>query len=186
MPQWEMLPNERRSIRVKRFPWWIFLIIGIVCIATALGFMAFPWAPVGLLSIIIGAGFIAAGISALTMQRTMAANLGSILLIAVGVLAIVFTEQTSNLIVWMFGFGLLFIGIVLLVLAAQSGGSAAGFLLLPAIILLIGGVVTLVWPTFSLTIVAIAVGFVLFVTGVFFISQALALRKLPPTIIQES
>lgn len=185
MPQWEMVPNEGRPIRVKRFPWWILLMIGIVCIAASLGFIVFPWAPVGLLSIIIGAGFIAAGLSALTMQQTLTATLSAILLIAVGVLAIVFTEQTSSLIVWMLGFGLLFIGIVLLVFATRLGGVAAGFLLLPAIIVLLGGVVTLIWPTFTLTIVAIVVGFVLFLTGVFFITQSLALRKFPPRIIQQ-
>lgn len=184
MLEGEIIPNEGPSIRVKRFPWWILLLIGIFCITAALGFMAFPWAPVNLLSIIIGAGFIAAGLSALTMQRALIANLSAILLIAVGVLAIIFTEETSNVIVWLLGFGLLFIGIILFVLAARSGG-AAGLLMFPALIAFLGGVVTLIWPTFTLTIVALGVGFMMFVTGIFFISQALRLRKRPPTIIQQ-
>lgn len=171
------------SVRVYRFPWWILLIIGLVSIAASVGLVAFPWAPVNLLSIIIGVGFIASGLSTLALQRGSGAIIGGILLAAVGVLSIVFSDALSDIIVNLLGFGLVFAGALWLLLAIRSGGSA--LLLMPALLTLGAGVVTLIWPTFALTIVAIVIGLMLFATGVFFIVQAFAARKLPPTLVQE-
>lgn len=171
------------NVRVYRFPWWILLIIGIVCIAAAIGLVAFPWAPVNLLAIIIGVAFIASGLSTLAVRRGSGAIIGGVLLIVVGVLSIVFSEALSDLIVMFLGFGLIFAGALWLLLAVRAGGSA--FLLVPALLTLAAGVITLIWPTFALTIVAIVIGMMLFATGVFFIVQAFATKQLPPTIIQQ-
>lgn len=175
--------GEGPSVRVYRFPWWILLIIGIVCIAAAVGLVAFPWAPVHLLAVIVGVAFIASGLSTLAVRRGSGAIIGGILLLVVGVLSIVFSDALSDLIVMFLGFGLIFAGALWLLLAVRAGGSA--FLLVPALLTLAAGVVTLIWPTFALTVVAIGIGIMLFATGVFFIVQAFAMKQIPPTIIQQ-
>ena len=171
------------NVRVRKFPWWILTIIGVICVISAIGLVAFPWAPVNLLSIIIGVGFIASGLSTFVAGRGWAGLVAGAALTLAGILAIVFSDLVSDVIVTMLGVGLIFAGALWLLLAIRSGG--IGFLLIPALVTLAAGVVTLIWPTFTLTIVAMIVGFMLLITGIFFIVQGMAARKIPPTIIQE-
>lgn len=170
------------TVRVHRFPWWILLIIGILTIVAAVGLIAFPWAPVGMLSIIIGVGLIASGLSTAALQRGAGGTVSGILLVVLGVFAIIFAEVLSEVIVTMLAVGLLFVGALLLVFAIRTGGSP--LILTPAVITLLAGIVTLVWPTVALTVVAVIVGLMMMATGFFLIRQSLALRKLPPTIVQ--
>ncbi|WP_217133412.1 DUF308 domain-containing protein [Leucobacter chinensis] len=172
------MPGPR--IAVRQVSWWIFLVVGILCCLTAVGLMAFPWAPVNLLAFIIGASFIASGASAFLLQRGPAGTIGGLLLVVGGVLSIVFAQFTSAVIVNILGFGLLFMGALGLLIAVRAGGSAV--VLLPSIVTIAAGVVTLVWPTVALTVVAVFIGLVLFAIGVFTIVQAFALRKQPLTI----
>lgn len=172
------MPGPR--ITVRRVPWWVFLIAGILCVVAALGLMAFPWAPVTLLSFIVGGSFIASGLSAFLLQRGAAGTLGGILLIVGGVLAIVFSSFTNTVIVNILGFGLLFMGGIGLLIAARAGGSA--LVLLPALLTLGAGIATLIWPTAVLTVVAVFVGVILFIIGVTTMMKAFSLRKQPLTI----
>ena len=175
--------QDRPQLRVRKFPWWILTIIGVFCIISAIGLVAFPWAPVHLLSIIVGVGFIASGLSTLVAGRGASGMIAGVVLVIVGVLAVIFSELLSDVIVTIMGVGLVFVGALWLLLAIRAGG--IGFLLIPALVTLAGGVVTLVWPTFALTIVAMIVGFMLLITGIFFVVKGMAARKIPPTIVQE-
>lgn len=177
----ELSATGDMNIRVVRFPWWTVLIAGILALIAAVGLVAFPWAPVSLLAFIIGFTFVSAGVSTLVMQRGVAAAVVGIILIIAGLIAAIFNDFTSSVIVYMLGFGLIFVGGVWLLLSLR--GSA--LTLVPAIITLAAGIVTLIWPTFVLTIVAVIVGFFMFMLGVFLIAQAFRLKKLPPKLIQE-
>lgn len=161
-------------------PWGVLLTIGIFCIAAALGLIAFPWAPVGLVAVIIGGGFIAAGLSTLVLQRGAASVVGGLLLTLVGVFSIIFSDVLSSMLVTIAGIGILFVGALWLFIAVRKGASFS--LLVSPVITIVAGIITLVWPTVALTFVAVVVGIIMMVAGWVLIRQALAFKRQPPTI----
>jgi len=138
-------------------------------------FFAASW----LFAILIGASLIAAGGASLSRRRSGGASpLGGLTLIALGGLAVVFSDFTVRMLVAFLGTVLIGIGVlwILISLALRRGGAGLG--MLPGLLLLAAGVFAILWPSAALVIAAIAIGLILIGIGVTLIAGGARLRRL--------
>lgn len=170
--------GESRT-RVRSFPWWIPLIVGVLVVAAGVGLLLWPFvAATWILVLLFGLALIANGLAMLVRIRASAAStVAGILLIICGALAIVFSEFTVSALVTFAGVALIFIGAIWLVLGIGLSRGASLLLLVPPILTILGGVVTLVWPDFAIKVVAVVCGLFTLILGASIIWTALQLRK---------
>ncbi|MBO1902470.1 DUF308 domain-containing protein [Leucobacter weissii] len=171
-----------------RAPWWALLLVGLLVTLAGVGLMAWPWAPVKMLSVILGVAILANGLTMLSLRRTAASTVGGVLLLIAGLLTIVFFDAASQVLVGLLGFALIAVGVVWLVIAlrlASAFGSGSAALALPAVLTILAGAATLIWPTAVLTLIAVLVGFVMLVVGIVLLLWGFRLRKAPVTLIRD-
>ncbi|PII86644.1 hypothetical protein BMH32_12310 [Leucobacter sp. OLJS4] len=176
---WEVVPESTGPrAETRRFPWWILLVVGILVTAAGVGLLFWPFiAASWFLVVVLGSALIANGLAILVRRPSGAAVAAGIVLIAGGVLAMVFSDFTVTALVTFVGVSVLFVGAFWLVLAIRAGGRS-GLVLMPAILAILAGVVTLVWPDFALKFVAVIAGIFTLFIGISLILSATALRRL--------
>ncbi len=131
-----------------------------------------------LLAFLVGAAFIGNGLAAIvgTRGRALGAPAG-ILLIIVGLIAIIFPTFTVNVLVGFVAVIMLIIGIIwLLITIRLRAVLSTPFILLPALVVVLG-LAALIWPSFALTLAALAAGVVTLLIGGSLIAASLALRR---------
>ncbi|GAB2547440.1 DUF308 domain-containing protein [Leucobacter ruminantium] len=172
---WEIVSGGDAPTR--RFPWWIPLAVGVLVLFAGCGLLLWPFfAASWLLAVLFGSALIANGLALLVRQRSNGATVAAgIVLIAGGVLAMVFSGLTADVIVTLFGTAVILIGALWLTVGVRAGGGAA--VLVPAIIVILTGVVALVWPGVALAFVAVLGGLVMLLLGSSLVWTALALRR---------
>lgn len=166
-------------VTTRRFPWWIVLAIGVLIVAVGVSLMFWPIAPVWLLVIIFGVSLIANGLAMFVRPGATAGGviLGALLIVA-GVLSLVFMEFTAQTFVTFVAVSLIVLGAFWAAASIRAAGGLSGFVIAPAAFLLIAGILTLVWPDFVLTVIAMVGGVLMLVLGISLIVGAFQLRKL--------
>ncbi len=163
----------------RRFPWWTLLVTGVLVAAVGVGFLVWPFfAATWMLVVLFGSALIANGLAVLTRSAASpAALIGGIVLIAAGVLAIVFSDLTVGAIVAFVGVGLVVFGVLWIAIGARFAGRGPA-ILVPGVLILVGGVVALAWPGLALAVVAAIGGVCLVLLGALIIWTANRLRRL--------
>lgn len=166
-------------VRVRRFPWWIPLIVGVLVVAAGVGLLLWPFvAATWILVLLFGSALIANGLALLVRTRPSAAStVAGILLIVCGALAIIFSEFTVSALVTFVGVMLIIIGAFWLMLGIGLAREAGFMLLAPPIVAILGGIVTLIWPEFAIKVVAVICGLFTLILGASIIWTSLRLRK---------
>ena len=162
--------------------WWLFVVLGVVCLAT--GIAAIVWPDITLLTLGLLAGIyllIAAFMEILDAiigdpgGRAISAILGVIALIA-GLICIRRPGETLLALVIALGIYLVAAGVVRIVRAFGSTGNRWWGVLMGAIDL-IGGIVILSWPKLGLVTLAVLFAITMLFRGAFAIVIGLKLRS---------
>lgn len=172
---WEVVSEPQPSGR--RFPWWIPMAVGVVVIVAGAGLLLWPFVAASwLLVVLFGSALIANGLALLVRPRASGATVGAgAVLVAAGVLAMVFSEFTVNALVTFVGVTVILVGALWLSIGVRAGGGAAA--LLPSILIILAGVIALIWPGVALAFVAVIGGLVMLLLGSSLVWTALALRR---------
>ena len=161
---WEIVPDAPQQ---RAFPWWIPFSIGALLALVGLAFLVWPFfAATWAFAVLIGAAFVASGLGVLLRQRPGGSSaVGGILMFAIGLLAIIFSDFTVSVLITFVGMTLIAAGVLWLVIAL--GLSRGGFnpATLPAVLMLAAGIVAIVWPSAALLAAAVAFGLVLLGVG---------------------
>lgn len=177
---WEIVPEPERASRDgrARSPWWMLLLTGVLVAAAGIGLLIWPFiAASWILVILFGSALTANGLAVLVRQRGSGASAAGVVLILVGILAIVFSGFTAQVLVIFVGVSLIAVGAFWLVLAARLSGRGIGVSALPAALVVLAGVFALVWPSVALSVVAVIGGLCTLILGSSLIAAALALRR---------
>lgn len=163
----------------RNFAWWIPIFVGVVLILAGAGLVLWPFfAAQWMLVLLFGTALIANGLGMLVRSRGSSAGaIGGILLILTGVLSLVFADFTVTALVTFVGVTLLCIGVGLLLLTAKFVQGTRTSVLFPPIIMIVAGIITLVWPEFSIQVVAVVCGLLTILFGVFIIWASQRFRR---------
>ena len=172
---WELVSETGGPTR--KFPWWIPMTVGIFMIVAGLGLLLWPFVAASwLLVVLFGSALIANGLALIVAMRPSGPSFGAgVLLIIAGVLSILFSEFTVNVLVTFVGGTVMLIGIFWLVGAVRMSGKSAG--LLAPLLVTFGGLASLIWPSVALAIVAVVGGLIMLVIGAIIVLAARTLRK---------
>lgn len=185
---WELVPDSAgpggqgpasRGGGSRRAPRWALLIVGVLVALLGSALLAWPFfAASRILALLVGGALVANGIAALVGVRVRGLGVPTaVILIVAGVIAMVFPEFTVRVLVGFVGVLMIGVGIIWLLVALRLQPAAGPlFVVLPAILLALG-IAGLVWPTFALTLAALAAGLVTLLIGVSLVWGALALRR---------
>lgn len=173
---WEIVPKQPRSHRIS---WWVPLSVGVLLIAVGLAFLIWPFfAATWAFAVLVGSGFIVTGLAVLTRQRSRGGSaLGGALVIAIGLLTIVFSEFAVGVMITFIGMTLISIGVLWFVIALALSRDGWSLGTLPAMLLLAAGVVAIVWPSVALLIAAGVFGLLLLGAGSMTLWNAVRLRR---------
>lgn len=162
----------------RRFPWWTLFVTGALVAAVGLGFLVWPFfAASWLLVVLFGSALVANGLALLTRAAgSPGALVGGLVLVAAGVLSIVFSDFTVSAIVAFVGVGLVLFGVLWIAVGARFAGRSP-MLLVPGVLVLAGGVVALAWPGLALAVVAVIGGVCLLLLGALIMWTANRLRR---------
>jgi uncharacterized membrane protein HdeD (DUF308 family) len=163
--------------------WWLFVLFGVVTLGVGVFFVVSPHETLSTFTVIAGIFLLVDGVLALIASIVNRGD-GRGLLALIGVLSVLaglvlIKKPFDTLVVFTLIFGVWFVaaGIVRFVVALASP-EARGGNIVTAILDLIAGVVILSWPDLGLATLAVIIGIVLILRGVFFIGAGWQLRKL--------
>ena len=163
--------------------WWLFVLFGVVTLGVGVFFVVSPHETLSTFTVIAGIFLLVDGVLALLASIFNKGD-GRGLLALIGVLSVLaglvlIKKPFDTLVVFTLIVGVWFVaaGIVRLVVALGSP-EARGGNIVTAILDLIAGVVILSWPDLGLATLAVIIGIVLILRGVFFIASGWQLRKL--------
>lgn len=160
-------------------PRWMLTIVGALVVLLGLALLIWPFfAASRILAFLVGAAFIGNGIAAFVGSRSRGIGIAAgVLFTVLGLVAILLPDFTVTVLVSFVALGMLFIGGIWFLFAfrlrAQVG---AMFVVLPAVVFGLG-LAALIWPSFALTIAALAAGIVTLLIGGSLIWVSLALRR---------
>lgn len=160
------------------FPWLILFALGTILVLIGIGLLIWPFVAVSwALVVLFGATLVAGGLAAVTRRpATFASVLGGLVLLAAGVLSMVFAELTAGALITFVGVMLIVMGafwlVIMLSLAAKSIVAAV-----PGVLLVLAGIVGLVWPQVALVLAAVVGGVCALALGSTMIWGALRLRR---------
>lgn len=164
--------------------WWLVLALGVISVIVGAIVLVRPFTAVNVAAIIFGIWLLVSGVIQLaqafnsrleTVARVLNAITGVIGII-LGILCLESVENRISLLILFIGIWWIMRGIVQIVVGASAkGGGVAVFL---GVVGLIAGIVLLVWPIETLTVLTVVVGIWLLVLGLFEIIAAFRVRSL--------
>ena len=176
---WELVPESAPSGKRRRRPWSMLLFVGAAIVLLGLALLIWPlFAATGILAFLVGAAFIGNGLAAIigTGGSPLGAPMG-IVLIILGLIAVIFPSFTVNVLVGFVAVVMLIIGVIWLLIAIRLRAVlSTPFILLPALVVALG-LAAFIWPSFALTLAAIAAGIVTLLIGGSLIAASLAVRR---------
>ena len=176
---WELVPESAPNPKRRRGPWGVLLFVGSAIVLLGLALLIWPlFAATGILAFLVGAAFIGNGLAAIvgTGGSPLGAPMG-IVLIVLGLIAVIFPAFTVNVLVGFVAVVMLIIGVIWLLIAIRLRGVlSTPFILLPAVVVALG-LAAFIWPSFALTLAAVAAGIVTLLIGGSLIAAALAVRR---------
>jgi uncharacterized membrane protein HdeD (DUF308 family) len=178
-----MSMNAAYSLRPVTSFWWLFVLFGVATLGVGVFFVVSPHETLSTFTVIAGIFLLVDGVLALLASIFNKGD-GRGLLALIGVLSVLaglvlIKKPFDTLVVFTLIVGVWFVaaGIVRFVVALASP-EARGGNIVTAILDLIAGVVILSWPDLGLATLAVIIGIVLILRGVFFIASGWQLHKL--------
>jgi uncharacterized membrane protein HdeD (DUF308 family) len=178
-----MSTNPVDNLRPVTTFWWLFVLFGVVTLGVGVFFVVSPHETLSTFTVIAGIFLLIDGVLAIFASILNKGD-GRGLLALVGVLSaiaglVLIKKPFDTLVVFTLIFGVWFVvaGIVRFVSAFASPEGRGGNIV-TAILDLIAGIVILSWPDLGLSTLAVIIGIVLILRGLFFIVSGWQLRKL--------
>jgi uncharacterized membrane protein HdeD (DUF308 family) len=163
--------------------WWLFVVLGVVCLATGIITIVWPGKTLAVLGVIAGIYLLVAAVLEIIeaiagdpSNRAISAILGVLALIA-GLICIRHPGESLLAIVVVLGVFLIASGVMHIVFAFGDGGPHWGGLLLGALDGIIG-IVILAWPGIGLATLAVFFAVTMLIRGAFAVVIGFKLRKL--------
>lgn len=165
--------------------WGLLLTFGLVSVVIGLIALIWPAGTVVVFAVFFGAWLLVSGIFQLVESFSSThAGASRIMLAISGVCGIILgllcfrgADQSVEILGLLLGLGMLLRGILTLVAGIESNANGRGIVIFAGAILAIGGVVVLVWPSITLTALAVLIGCWFLMFGVIEIIGALRIRK---------
>jgi len=163
--------------------WWLILLVGLVAIGVGIFFVVSPHETLTTFAVIAGIFLLVDGVIAIAASifghgegRGLLAVIGVLSAIA-GLVLIKHPFGTLGVFALIFGIWLVVAGVVRFVVAIGSpDGRGANIAI--AVIDVIAGIVILAWPDLGLATLAVIIGIVLIIRGIFFVVAGWEVRKL--------
>jgi uncharacterized membrane protein HdeD (DUF308 family) len=164
--------------------WWVVLVVGIIFLGFGIVMLFDVAAGATVIAIIVGAFLIFDGLVEMISggrrggSRTWAVVLG-LLLVAGGIVVIVWPGVTFLVVAIIWGITMLVGGIVRAIASATLRGHAWGWLVALGIVEAIIGIVMLAWPDVTAYVILLLIGIYSIVAGILQIILSFELRKAP-------
>ncbi len=164
--------------------WWIVLILGIVSLLIGILMLVRPFTAVNIAAIFFGIWLLVSGVLQLvqafdsrleTISRVLNAITG-VIGIVLGIVCLESVEGRISLLILFIAIWWIMRGIVQVVIGASN--KSGGFYIFLGVLGIIAGVVVLVWPIGSLTVLTVVAGIWLVVLGIFEIIASFRVRSL--------
>jgi uncharacterized membrane protein HdeD (DUF308 family) len=159
--------------------WWTALIGGIVAVILGLLVVFNPFDSVRFLTVIVGVALAVGGIFGIvaSIRGTSRVSVAGPIIAVIGGLVLIFLpEQSVKTAAIIIGIVLLAFGIVTLIAAIVASKEVGWGPVVGGVVLAILGLVVVVWPGPTLSLIAILVGIAVLVSGLSMIVQAFRLR----------
>ena len=165
--------------------WGLLATFGILSVLIGLIALIWPSGTVVVFAVFFGAWLLVSGIFQL-VESFSATHAGAsrVMLAISGVCGIILgllcfrgADQSVQILGLLLGLGMLLRGILTLVAGIESNADGRGIVILAGAILAVGGIVVLVWPGITLTVLAVLIGSWFLMFGVIEIIGALRIRK---------
>jgi uncharacterized membrane protein HdeD (DUF308 family) len=175
--------------------WWLFVVLGVVCLATGIITIVWPGKTLLVLGVIAGIYLLVAAVLEIIEaiagepgNRAFSAILGVLALIA-GIICIRRPGESLLALVIVLGVFLIASGVMHIVFAFGDGGPRWGSIVLGALDGIIG-IVILAWPGIGLATLAVFFAVTMLIRGAFSVVIGFKLRKLKtadePPAVQEA
>jgi uncharacterized membrane protein HdeD (DUF308 family) len=178
-----MSTNAADNLRPVTSFWWLFVLFGVVTLGVGVFFVVSPHETLSTFTVIAGIFLLVDGVLAI-FASVFSRGDGRGLLALIGVLSaiaglVLIKKPFDTLVVFALIVGVWFIvaGVVRFVVALASPEGRGGNIV-TAILDLIAGIVILSWPDLGLSTLAVIIGVVLILRGVFFIVTGWQLHNL--------
>jgi uncharacterized membrane protein HdeD (DUF308 family) len=178
-----MSTNAADHLRPVTSFWWLFVLFGVVTLGVGVFFVVSPHETLSTFTVIAGIFLLVDGVLAI-FASILARGEGRGLLALIGVLSalaglVLIKKPFDTLVVFTLIVGAWFVvaGIVRFV-AALASPEGRGGNIVTAIVDVIAGIVILSWPDLGLSTLAVIIGIVLILRGLFFIVSGWQLRHL--------
>lgn len=166
--------------------WWLVLLIGLVSVVVGVIMLIRPFTAVNIAAIILGIWLLVSGIFQLiqafngtleTTTRVLSAITG-VVGIVLGIICFESVENRISLLVLFIGIWWVLRGIMQVLVGATRAGGGGGIDIFLGVLGIIAGVIVLVWPIGSLTVLTLVIGVWLVVLGIFEVIAAFRVRSL--------
>jgi uncharacterized membrane protein HdeD (DUF308 family) len=178
-----MSTNVADNLRPITTFWWLFVLFGVVTLGVGVFFVVSPHETLSTFTVIAGIFLLVDGVLAI-LASIFSGGEGRGLLALIGVLSVLaglvlIKKPFDTLVVFTLIVGVWFVaaGIVRFVVGLASPEGRGGNMV-TAVLDLIAGIVILSWPDLGLATLAVIIGIVLILRGVFFIVAGWQLHKL--------
>jgi uncharacterized membrane protein HdeD (DUF308 family) len=178
-----MITTPADNLRPVTNFWWLFVLFGVVTLGVGVFFVVSPHETLSTFTVIAGIFLLIDGVLAI-FASLFSKGEGRGLLAMIGVLSaiaglVLIKKPFDTLVVFTLIVGVWFVvaGVVRFVVALASP-EARGGNVVTGILDLIAGIVILSWPDLGLTTLAVIIGIVLILRGIFFIVSGWTLHKL--------
>jgi uncharacterized membrane protein HdeD (DUF308 family) len=178
-----MSTNAADNLRPITTFWWLFVLFGVVTLGVGVFFVVSPHETLSTFTVIAGIFLLVDGVLAI-LASIFSGGEGRGLLALIGVLSVLaglvlIKKPFDTLVVFTLIVGVWFVaaGIVRFVVGLASPEGRGGNMV-TAVLDLIAGIVILSWPDLGLATLAVIIGIVLILRGVFFIVAGWQLHKL--------
>jgi uncharacterized membrane protein HdeD (DUF308 family) len=178
-----MSTSAAENLRPVTTFWWLFVLFGVVTLGVGVFFVVSPHETLSTFTVIAGIFLLVDGVLAI-FGSVFNKGDGRGLLALIGVLSVLaglvlIKKPFDTLVVFTLIIGLWFVvaGIVRFVTALGSPEGRGGNIV-TAILDLIAGILILSWPDLGLSTLAVIIGIVLILRGLFFIASGWQLHKL--------
>lgn len=183
----QVAAEEKAMLETIGRAWWLVLALGAVSLVAGICIMAFPFTAVKVAAVIFGLWLLISGIFQLarsfdsrldTLNRVMSAISG-VIGIVLGIICFNSVANRIELLVLFIGLWWVIRGLTQLMAGAGGGGRPAnGFVIFLGVLGIIAGIVVLVWPIGSLSVLVYLTGIWLCVLGIFEIIASFRVKSL--------
>jgi len=174
------LPARLKALLGRHLPWWLVAAVGLACVVLGATLIADPFRSLGVLSWVVGAALVVAGVGELAAAgsgtRPWLHRLAGIVWIAGAVAAVAWPGVTVRALTLAVGLALVAGGIVKLVTAALGSGDERLIQALVGLTTVVVGLLVLAWQDASVLVLAVLFGIGVVVFGLGQIAVGLKLR----------